>query len=246
MFYFTWRTYVVFFSYAVVPMSRFLRFPNTSVSRVGKGPSLAEGGDVEMHVTRPLGPKEPLPNKTGLQRVVEKPDQRVTDSRLAKERKKQASQPRNVSKKRLAVTSSSRPHKRASASSIVVSEDDGSSNDDRTRSPSPINISHPDSGNVDDDEQTEDVEDVEDVERPEDVENAGHVENASHVEVPVEENVGNAGGVNPEENVENVVPENVDGDHEGDGLSLDTFATELNEGLDRPIVSDLAHGGMSI
>lgn len=74
-------------------MSRFLRFPNTSPSRVGKGPALADRGDVELHVTEPLGPKDPIPNKTGLQRVVEKPDQRVLDSRAAKERKKQAAPP---------------------------------------------------------------------------------------------------------------------------------------------------------
>ena len=206
---------------------------------------MAEGGEVEMHVTEPLGPNEPLPNKTRLQRVVEKPDQRVIDSRAAKDRKKQATQPRNVSRKRLAVNPSPRPHKRASASSIVVSEDDGSSDSDHTRSPSPINISHPDSENVGGDGHTADVENVEDADHPENVENAEHVENASHVEVPLEESAGNARGIELEENVEHVAPEDVDGNHDGDGLSLDAFATELNEGLDRPNVADLAHGGMS-
>ena len=226
-------------------MSRFLRFPNTSVSRVGKGPSLAEGGDVEMHVTDPLGPDEPLPNKTRLQRVVEKPDQRVIDSRAAKDRKKQTTQPRNVSKKRPAGDPSHRPHKRPSASSIVVSDDDGSSTSDHTRSPSPINISHPDSENVGGDGPTADVENVEEAGHLANIENAEHVEDAGHEEVSLEENAGTAGGNELEENVEHVASEGVVGHQEGDGLSLDAFATELNESFDRPVIADLAHGGMS-
>ena len=195
-------------------MSRFLRFPNTSVSRVGKGPALAEGAAIEMHVTDPLDPKQPIPNKTGLQRVVERPDQRVLDARAAKE-KKQATQPRAVSRKRSSVHPSNRPHKRGHTSSVVVSEDEESSDGDRTSSPSPINISHPEGENL---EHPENVE--------EDAENA---ENAEHVEMPA---------------VENVVPENVDGNPEGDGLSLDMFATGQDEDLGGPHVSGLAHGGM--
>jgi hypothetical protein len=195
-------------------MSRFLRFPNTSVSRVGKGPALADGAAIEMHVTDPLDPKEPIPNKTGLQKVVERPDQRVIDSRAAKE-KKQTTQPQIASRKRPSVHPSHRPHKRGHTSSIVVSEDDGSSDGDQTRSPSPINISHPEDENV---EHTEDVEDVADA------------ENAENMEVPA---------------VETVVPENVDGNPEGDDLGLDMFATDPDEDLGGPNVSDLAHGGMS-
>ena len=194
-------------------MSRFLRFPNTSVSRVGKGPALADGAAIEMHVTDPLDPKEPIPNKTGLQKVVERPDQRVINSRAAKE-KKQTTQPRVASRKRPSVHPSHRPHKRGHTSSIVVSEDDGSSDGDRTSSPSPINISHLEDENV---EHTEGVEDVEDA------------ENAENVEVPA---------------VENVAPENVDGNPEGDGLGLDMFATDPDEDLGGPRVSDRAHGGM--
>ena len=194
-------------------MSRFLRFPNTSVSRVGKGPALAEGAAIEMHVTDPLDPKQPIPNKTGLQRVVERPDQRVLDARAAKE-KKQATQPRVVSKKRPSVHPSNRPHKRGHTSSVVVSEDEGSSDGDRTRSPSPINISHPGGENL---------------ENPEGVEE--DAENAENVEMPA---------------AENIAPENVDGNPEGDGLGLDIFATDPDEDLGGPNVSDLAHGGMSL
>ena len=121
---------------AVVTMSRFLRIPNTALSRIGKGPSLAEGGDVEQHVTQPLDPKSPIPRKTGLQKVVERPDQRILDARM----KKQAGPPR-MTKKRPAGDPSRRPSKRPSVSSVVVSEDELSSgDDDRTRSPSPLNI----------------------------------------------------------------------------------------------------------
>ena len=194
-------------------MSRFLRFPNTSVSRVGKGPALAEGAAIEMHVTDPLDPKQPIPNKTGLQRVVERPDQRVLDARAAKE-KKQATQPRVVSKKRPSVHPSNRPHKRGHTSSVVVSEDEGSSDGDRTSSPSPINISHPGGENL---------------ENPEGVEE--DAENAENVEMPA---------------AENIAPENVDGNPEGDGLGLDIFATDPDEDLGGPNVSDLAHGGMSL
>jgi hypothetical protein len=162
-------------------MSRFLRFPNTSISRVGKGPALAEGAALEMHVTEPLDPKEPIPAKTGLQKVVERPNQRVIDARAAKERKKQATQPRDVSKKRSSVDPSHRPHKRVHSSSIVVSEDDGSSDGDQTRSPSPINISHPDNEEVGE----------ENVVRPADVENVEDNENVENVEVPVVESAGN-------------------------------------------------------
>ena len=216
-------------------MSRFLRFPNTSVSRVGKGPALAEEAAIEMHVTEPLGPKEPIPNKTGLQKVVERPDQRVIDSRAAKEKKRQATQPRVASKKRPSVDPSHRPHKRGHTSSIMVSEDDGSSDGDRTRSPSPLNISHPEDEDVGDEnvEHTEDVDDVEDTENVEDV------------EVLDGENAGNTGGVNLESGVENVAPENVDGNPEGDGIGLDVFATDPDEDLGGPNVSNLAHGGTS-
>ena len=70
-------------------MSRFLRIPNIEVSRVSKGPALAKSEAIEPHVTNPLNPKGTLPKKTNLQRIVEKPDQRVLDSRAAKEKKKQ-------------------------------------------------------------------------------------------------------------------------------------------------------------
>ena len=90
-------------------MSRFLRFPNTSISRVSKRPPLAEGAPIVQHTTEPRGPKESFPKKTGLQKVVEKADQRVLDARAAKEKKKPNAPPRASTKKRPAGEA---PHRR--------------------------------------------------------------------------------------------------------------------------------------
>ena len=183
-------------------------------------------------MTEPLGPEDPIPPKTGLQRVVERPNQRVIDARLAKERKRQANQPRDVSRKRSSVNPSQRPHKRVHSSSVVVSEDDGSSDGDQTRSPSPINISHPDAGGVNE-------ENVGPQADAEEVEDEGDAEN---VEIPIGGSAGNAEATNLVSGSENIAPETAGNHPEGDGLGFDMF--DPDEDLGGPNVSALAHGGI--
>ncbi|PWA80837.1 F-box domain, FBD domain, Leucine-rich repeat domain, L domain-like protein [Artemisia annua] len=109
------------------------------------------GDPIEPHVTAPLAPGTAIPRRTDLQKVVEHADQRVLDARERKEKKKQDAPPRPTSKKRPAGEASRRRTKRAATSNVVeLSGSDASENTrSPTRSPSPINVSHPDLETVD-------------------------------------------------------------------------------------------------
>ncbi|PWA68822.1 UDP-arabinose 4-epimerase 2 [Artemisia annua] len=50
-------------------MSRFLRIPNTEVSRVSKGAPVTEGDPIEQHVAEPLAVGVPIPRRTDLQKI---------------------------------------------------------------------------------------------------------------------------------------------------------------------------------
>ncbi|PWA80205.1 transposase (putative), gypsy type [Artemisia annua] len=86
-----------------------------------------------------------MPRRTDLQKVVEHADQRVLDARERKEKKKQDAPPRPTSKKRPAGESSRRRTKKTTTSHVVELSGSDASEDTRspTRSPSPINVSHP-------------------------------------------------------------------------------------------------------
>ena len=207
-----------FFFFAVVDMSRFLRIPNTESARVSKGPAIAEGEAIEPHVTEPLAPEVSIPKKTDLQRVVEKPDQRVLDARALKEKKKQNAPPRG-SKKRPAGEAPGRRLKKAATPSVVdVSDSDAS---DATRSPSPLNVGLTNMGHL----QTDDTEGLEHVamDHQEDLAEGSHA----------------GGGDGGDDNRGDNEGFNAGDDGEGDGGGGEYLSVP-----NPPNVEDLAHGGI--
>ena len=117
-------------------------------SRIGRGAPIAEGEVIPQHTTPPLAADKNIPNKTGLMKVAEKADQRVLDTRLAKERKKQNAPPRQPAKKRPA-GESTRPSKKRTNLTVVEDVDLTSDEDEtQTHSPSPINIHRPEETSV--------------------------------------------------------------------------------------------------
>ncbi|PWA65490.1 transposase (putative), gypsy type [Artemisia annua] len=214
------------------PIPKFDMHTITSVLTEEQGTPVAEGDPIEQHVTEPLAVGVPIPRRTDLQKIVEHADQRVLDAREKKERKKQDAPPRPASKKRPAGESSGRGKKRAATPSVVeLSGSDASENTrSPTRSPSPINVSHPNIETVD---QNLD-------------ESAGH-NSEQVVDRNLEERAGhNAGGgsggidgsVGPNDDGQN--DEEVQGGGGGEGV-IERFPAVQ----DPPDVENLAHGGLN-
>ncbi|PWA98913.1 transposase (putative), gypsy type [Artemisia annua] len=202
------------------------------VSRVSKGAPVTEGDPIEQHVTEPLAVGVPIPRRTDLQKIVEHADQRVLDAREKKERKKQDAPPRPASKKRPAGESSGRGKKRAATPSVVeLSGSDASENTrSPTRSPSPINVSHPNIETVD--------------QNPD--ESAGHNSEQvvdQHLEEMAGPNTGGgSGGIDRSAgpNDEGQDEEEVQGGGGGEGV-----IERLSAAQDPPDVENLAHGGLN-
>jgi hypothetical protein len=111
--------------FAVVTMSEYLELPSLEGTVVSSGNPLPENYERPNRTTSPLGPKDPIPEKSRLQRAVEKEDKDVVAAREEKERKKQ--EKGTVVKKRPASGVSGIPKRKKrknQADEVVIISDD--------------------------------------------------------------------------------------------------------------------------
>ena len=119
-------------------MSEYLELPSLEGTVVSSGNPLPENHERLNRTTPPLSPSDPIPDKSRLQKIVEKEDREVVAAREEKERKKQERGP--VVKKRGAAEGGEAPKKRKRRNladeEIVIS-------DDHTVDANPLNQAEP-------------------------------------------------------------------------------------------------------
>lgn len=122
-------------------MSQYLCFMREEGSRLGRGNALDPNETILQHITLPLSPKDPLPTKSGLQKVVEKADAGVL---VTKDNKK-----KQTERKRSAAggPSQSKRRRKAHVVDVEASTESSPSHDDSqgTHSVTPINTARSES-----------------------------------------------------------------------------------------------------
>ncbi|GKF84324.1 hypothetical protein Tco_0249222, partial [Tanacetum coccineum] len=76
----------IIFSFVVVTMSEYLRFPFLSGTSISKGPLLTSQDQIEQHTARPLSTDQPIPEKTDHQNEIEVEDPKIVAIRERKAR----------------------------------------------------------------------------------------------------------------------------------------------------------------